>query len=346
MKRGRPWYVLLLALYPVLFLYARNLHFVFISDFLISEAVALACLGVLWGGAWLMVRDWQRAALLAAFWILFLQCYQPVYSVAWKVDFLWWLASRGLILWLVAMAAGTVLLLRVKMVAPLLVKCLNLAAIILVAFPAFAVVRSEIRLHMAAPKPARVSATEARPEGLEGRDLPDIYHIVLDAYGREDVLKDIYGYDNSPFLDELRNLGFFVASNARSNYWKTDLSMPSVFNMSYLTYVDGEEGVLQTDSGLRGDSNLLIRKGRVLTFLEGLGYRTVAFSVGYPSVELRTADVYFDIRGKGLADLPTFQYQALLMTPLPAALDLLAPGFEALLCDEAEPDHEYLPTHR
>src|SRR5207253_1118682 len=33
---------------------------------------------------------------------------------------------------------------------------------------------------------------------------PDIYYIVLDSYGRGDVLKEIYGYDNTPFLEGLR----------------------------------------------------------------------------------------------------------------------------------------------
>ena len=53
---------------------------------------------------------------------------------------------------------------------------------------------------------------------------PDIYFIILDGYGREDVLRSWYEYDNSPFLDGLRDRGFYVADDSYSNYSMTYLS--------------------------------------------------------------------------------------------------------------------------
>ena len=43
---------------------------------------------------------------------------------------------------------------------------------------------------------------------------PNIAHIVLDAYSRQDVLADLYQFDNTPFLDRLRGLGFAVADKS------------------------------------------------------------------------------------------------------------------------------------
>ena len=37
---------------------------------------------------------------------------------------------------------------------------------------------------------------------------PDVYYIILDAYGRQDLLQEIYHFDNSPFLSELRKTWF------------------------------------------------------------------------------------------------------------------------------------------
>jgi hypothetical protein len=64
--------------------------------------------------------------------------------------------------------------------------------------------------------------------------LPDIYLIVLDAHGRQDVLKEKFGYDNSPFLQELEKLGFYVANCSQSNYASTNLSLSGVFSMNYI----------------------------------------------------------------------------------------------------------------
>ncbi len=65
-------------------------------------------------------------------------------------------------------------------------------------------------------------------------DLPDVYYIILDAYGRADRLKQFYGYDNTPFLDALRKRGFYIAQNSRANYDQTCLCLPSSLNMNYL----------------------------------------------------------------------------------------------------------------
>jgi hypothetical protein len=48
--------------------------------------------------------------------------------------------------------------------------------------------------------------------------FPDIYYVILDGYARADILDELYGYDNSRFLDYLERHGFFVAETSHSNY--------------------------------------------------------------------------------------------------------------------------------
>jgi hypothetical protein len=72
-----------------------------------------------------------------------------------------------------------------------------------------------------------------RPQALQP-GLPDIYYIILDGYGRSDVLRDLYGLDEGPFLRALQEDGFYVADKSRSNYGQTSLSFASALNMSYL----------------------------------------------------------------------------------------------------------------
>lgn len=63
---------------------------------------------------------------------------------------------------------------------------------------------------------------------------PDIYYIVVDGYARGDVLREVYGFDNGPFLDWLAGHGFYVADEALANYTRTHLSLASSLNMTYI----------------------------------------------------------------------------------------------------------------
>jgi hypothetical protein len=63
------------------------------------------------------------------------------------------------------------------------------------------------------------------------RDLPDVYYIVLDGYGRADVLSSIFNYDNSEFIEFLKEKGFYVGERSHSNYIETYLSLTSSLNL-------------------------------------------------------------------------------------------------------------------
>ena len=68
-------------------------------------------------------------------------------------------------------------------------------------------------------------------------EKPDIYLIILDSYTRADVLEKYYHFDNSPFLNQLRDMGFYVAACSQSNYPTTRFSLSSLFMSDYLPTV-------------------------------------------------------------------------------------------------------------
>jgi hypothetical protein len=80
---------------------------------------------------------------------------------------------------------------------------------------------------------APVSRSQPAMAG-ETADGPDIYFIVLDGYGRADVLEKLYGFDNDEFLDALRARGFSIADASYSNYSMTYLSLAGTLNMDYI----------------------------------------------------------------------------------------------------------------
>jgi hypothetical protein len=117
----------------------------------------------------------------------------------------------------------------------------------------------------------------ARPiEGPASVSEPrrDIYVIVLDQYANSAVLRERFGYDNRPFEDSLRALGFHVPRLVQSNYVHTLLSLPSMLNSAHLDGLEYELGPKSEDPAL---PNYLLEHNRVAPYLEARGYRYVFF---------------------------------------------------------------------
>lgn len=120
-------------------------------------------------------------------------------------------------------------------------------------------------------------------------ELPNIYYIILDGYGREDVLRDSYQFDNRGFLESLRKRGFYVADQSRPNYSQTALSLSSSLNMRYLN-----------DLGLEAHSTRwplhdMIEGSEVTRCLKQHGYKAVALQSGCPLTECPSFDRYISI---------------------------------------------------
>ena len=124
------------------------------------------------------------------------------------------------------------------------------------------------------------------------KETPDIYHIILDGYARNDVLKEHYDYDNGEFTNNLEKMGFYVADKSRSNYIHTYLSLPSTFNMTYLDILPQKYGKNPLDQfaaiNMMQD-NLVSRK------LKSFGYITINFVSDWSGTnENYIADINYD----------------------------------------------------
>lgn len=117
---------------------------------------------------------------------------------------------------------------------------------------------------------------------------PDIYYIVLDGYLRSDLLEELYGYDNTPFISQLKDRGFIVPLNIHSNYAKTAVSVSTTLNMDY---VDSLAPGLE-DSHFWWLMAPFIDHSRVRATLESQGYTTVSISTGWSLTDNPTTDIY------------------------------------------------------
>ena len=124
-------------------------------------------------------------------------------------------------------------------------------------------------------------------------DLRDIYYIILDGYPRSGSPKS---FDNTSFVQELENRGFYVDPHARSNYTSTLLSIPSSLNMSYI-----KDPKRSTESPVtRYEIYRVARDHTLGRILSGLGYNYVHVSSGWgPTANNWNADQIVDFTPQG-----------------------------------------------
>lgn len=102
------------------------------------------------------------------------------------------------------------------------------------------------------------------------RIRPNIYYFILDAYGRADQLQVNLGYDNTPFLNELRQRGFFVGDKSFANYPSTYLSVASTLQMRYVAMTG--ENVIRSHAAFTA---FLRGRNATVERFKALGYRYV-----------------------------------------------------------------------
>jgi FtsH-binding integral membrane protein len=139
--------------------------------------------------------------------------------------------------------------------------------------------------------------------------LPDIYYIVVDGYGRDDILQQLYGLEDSDLHSFLLETGFYIAEGSLANYSQTALSLASSLNMTYLDSLAEQIG---TRSCNVNPLTPYIKANRVLEYLRRCGYDIIAFSSGFPSTEMTAADIYMAPDWS----LNTFQNELINTTPL------------------------------
>jgi len=285
-KNSLPIFPILLGIYPVISLMAGNiLEIYYPIDALRSIVVALLGTILLYICLWLLLRDGVKSALICGLLVGLFHSYGHVY---------WYLMKHpigGLVLgrhrflipiWIGLGLLGVWLIIRKWQPAATAIWALNVVSIALFILPLFQLGNFfwvNLQSNFSGANKAHIVEHLQKPD--QGA-LPDIYYIILDMYGRDDSMQQYLGFDNSEFLAQLEDLGFYVARCSRSNYLGSHISITSALAMDYLKSFDEVKPRLSYH----------IPDSLVQVSLQELGYKIVAFETGYPWSEIRTGDVY------------------------------------------------------
>ncbi len=269
-----PWYPWLVGTTPILnFLVSNPSHFV-VSESFIPLAVALSVVTASTVGLRVMVGDWHRPAAAVSCVVTVFFAYGHIERVLHDLvnEQLYFAVAVALAVMSIA------LVVRQRDLITRSTQYLNLAISVLFLFPAVNLVAGAMA-SCQTPTDVELSslnglASHVLPEGIPEADdrRADIYYIVLDRYARHDALGD---FDNADFLNELRSRGFYVATQAISNYKDSIHSIPSSLNMSYLNELGDRTPRSRQDLLNLGYWNALA------AILKSLGYTYVHLESGY-----------------------------------------------------------------
>jgi len=316
-KLDRPFHPAVFGLYPVLSLYASNTVLIPPSEVWPPLLIVVAATCLAWALLRLLLRSPERAAMGASVSVLTFFSFGPVQEVVahteWGREIVpgdiaayWWLGWGVLVLlscW------------KWKRVASL-TRALNAGSLALAAIPLFTVLAAWVG-GGAKVAAGNLPTNAATYHGVK----PDIFYIILDGFGRQDVLLKDVGLDDSEFIDGLRKRGFYVGADSRSNYCQTELSLTSSLNMGFLPDVIPNFDPKEQSRSILDD---LIDRNRVSRTLREYGYGYVGVTSGFPGVHPKSADLIID----GPHGSSLFLAALMLRTPIPSNSSGLGSAFD------------------
>lgn len=278
------------ALYPILNLYTENLGQVTFSQVLRSLLVFLGLTLLALVFLRLLLKDWVRAGLATSVGLLMIFAFavlQPILRslFAGISDPVWrpglavaWVALFGLLVRFVGY--------RLRDSASLSM-ILNLVSGFLLLLVGVRLGFGLIGRQSPHPEPAKAAAVQVDlPQAAPPAFKPDIYYIIMDGYGQGQMLADLYGLDNSAFLDGLSKRGFTIAGDSHANYNQTILALASTLNLDYLDRLVQLYPLFNDRQPLID----LLKTNLVMRFVKEQGYQTISVASGYEFTEISGVD--------------------------------------------------------
>lgn len=275
--RPFPLHPLLLAAYPILFLFAQNLTEVTVGDVIPPAGRAVIAVATVLAVGGLLLRDLRRGALIASPLAIAWFTYGHVAGLAAPMGIT---REQQLAGWLVFLGLTLVgaLLLSGRWIARL-TSALNAMSFALVIVALVQIVPFQLS--------HRVSVAGTVTTGAVHPGDRDIYYFIFDRYGDERSIQTLTGVAND-LPDWLASRGFDVARDSHANYGRTTLSLAATLNLTTLESVAGTMGPETKDLSPIYE---MLQDNKVGRYLKARGYRYVNLGSWFaPTKTIRIAD--------------------------------------------------------
>jgi len=261
------------AIFPVVFVYANNIHYLPIVEIVIPLGISLGIAFVLWLVLSFPLNK-KKSGLIVSLALVLFFTYGHLYiflnydsGIESEIT-----RHRYLLpLFIGALIAGVVYFVRTSRKLNNVTTIVNGLSVTIVVFSLVNIGIFNLEREQFIENSSELVTQNMNLVNVE--KSPDIYYIILDAYTTDKVFKKEYGYDNSEFTDFLKNSGFYIPENALSNYAQTTLSVVSMLEMKHLTYLEDVAAESKDEVQLGS----MMPRNKVMTELKNAGYAIVNF---------------------------------------------------------------------
>lgn len=287
-----PIYPLLFGVYPVLFLWnanrAQEPAYVVIPSLLIT----LAALALIYLVTALLMPNIQRAAFVTLLVSMMFLSYGHLSNLV--IETVPEALRRSLIPTFIVILMSLIALAIIHRAgSPQLTRVLNLVSAALVVFQVVSAAPYYLTMSVKA-KPLENDGEPLTftPKAGDGKER-DVYFILIDNYGREDVLRSKDNFDNSELVNELKKRGFIFPDCAQANYFATAPDISSILNMKYLDQMGVDESVYAKRAGYTALASMM-QDSEVMRKFKAYGYHTVTFRGFMGLIDIQTSDTYIN----------------------------------------------------
>ena len=260
---------ILFAFFPILFLYSTNFSFVNFDDLFYSSLLLVGTSIVSWFILKFLFKNSKKSSICLTLSIILFFSYGHIQKILTSYNFD--VANKILIpIFIIFFIIVTIIIIKKNSNFNNWTKIINGIAftIILISFVNFINFNDYENQTLKETTQQELFSTVGNP--------PNVFYIILDAYGGQQALKEFYNFDNHEFLDQLNERNFTIINNSKSNYAFTFLSLPSSLNMKYLENYEKNE--LSNNMELTYE---MIPDNQVMKNFKNMDYQIVSVSSGW-----------------------------------------------------------------
>lgn len=279
---------ILIALYPVLFVFSQNIHLILIQGIIFPILIILGITIAIWAVIKSILKNARKSALLTSLYVFLFFSYGHIFNVLESnstQEYSILIHAFLLITYAFVVILTTYYLVKTHTKLNNITTLTNVISITLISFVLFNIGASNFENF------SDYQDEMYAPITLENnsKNFPDVYYIMLDEYAPLRTLNTFYDYDNSDFIKFLQEHGFYVTKNSHSNYAQTFLATASTLNMKNVNYLSDMIGKESLDQRIPYQ---MISNNLVMKNFKTMGYEIYNFDSGWWGTRnLQIADV-------------------------------------------------------
>lgn len=258
MKRLPPFYPYFFSLYSLFFYTGHHMDSVTWGAFLTTLVLVFVLTTLLWLILF-PIKDRKKRAFLVSVLILLFLSYRTIQaSFTEKYTNIWpWLAGCIVL-------AAVIWVWRSSRFWESITRLLQATSIFLLLLGLLTIIEAPHDTAKANQVP-----TPSVPKLQTGKQTPDIYYLVFDEYTGPTGLNKLYHYDDTSFLDGLRQQGFYIADKSTSNYYGSLHSLAATLNLNYF---DSFGAHAKTEAAGQAILHHLVEDNAAVLALKQVGY--------------------------------------------------------------------------